>query len=149
MSGADLNIRFIGPGETHLLRQMVLRPLQPVDEMEWPGDRAAGSFHAGVELGQVLVGIGTFILEQHAGLPGAKHYRLRGMAVHPGYRSKGIGGMILGFGIDQLRHEEADLVWCNARDMASGFYAKAGFSTVGLPFTIEGIGIHHLMYKRI
>lgn len=123
--------------------------MQSVEEMDWPGDQAAGSFHVGVDHGPVLVGVGTFIAEMHAALNGAKQYRLRGMAVHPEHRSRGIGGMILGFGIAQLRNGSADLVWCNARGTALPFYEKAGFSTVGLPFTIEGIGIHHLMYKRI
>jgi hypothetical protein len=56
---------------------------------------------------------------------------------------------MLRFGLDHVHGLKTDLVWCNARDGAKGFYAREGFVPEGAPFMIEGIGLHHLMYKRL
>lgn len=142
-------IQFIQPWETHQLRRSVLRPTQPLDEMEWPGDKAECSFHLGMWLGGHLVSIASFIRERNELLRGWIQYRVRGMATGSGHQGAGHGGALLRFGLDHARHHGADLVWCNAREAAIGFYAKEGFLTEGAPFLIEGIGTHQLMYLRL
>lgn len=95
------------------------------------------------------MGVASFVPERNRALPGWKQYRLRGMAVHPAHQAKGIGGKLLGAGLAQLHGKHIDLVWCNAREAARAFYLKAGFSAHDGPFIIEGIGVHHLMSKRL
>ena len=144
-----MRIRFIKSTETHALRQLVLRPEQPLDEMEWPQDNAKDSFHLGMNTGGRQISIVSFSRERNELLHGWKQYRLRGMATHPDHQGAGIGGKLLRFGLDHLRTLRTDLVWCNARDGAKGFYAKEGFREEGSPFDIHGIGIHHLMFLRL
>lgn len=144
-----MRLRFIKPGETHALRQLVLRPAQPLAEMEWPLDRAADSFHVGLETGEGLVSIATFIRERHEQLHGRGQYRLRGMATAAGHRGQGYASALLRFGVEQARQRKADLVWCNAREGAVGFYAREGFRADLPPFLIDGIGMHQLMHLQL
>lgn len=144
-----MRIRFIKPIETHHLRQQVLRPRQPLEEMEWSMDLAKDSFHLGMELNEQLICVASFLRERNELLKGWKQFRLRGMATHPDHQGKGAGSKVLRFGLDHLRTLKADLVWCNAREKAKDFYAKEGFCTEGPPFDIPGIGLHHLMYLRL
>ena len=144
-----MRIRSITSAETHCLRQRVLRPTQTIAEMEWSLDRVDGSFHLGAEEDDRLVAIATFLREPCEQVPGSLQYRLRGMATVAEYQAKGIGSALLRSGLDHLRRLSADVVWCNAREGALGFYGKEGFTTSGPAFMIEGIGLHHLMYRQL
>lgn len=144
-----MRIRLIQSAETHALRQQVLRPTQPLNEMEWPGDDDPASFHLGLDDGEALVAIASFLAEQNALVPGGTPFRLRGMAVHPGHQGQGLGRKLLHRGMGHLHAKAADVLWCNARNKAKDFYTKAGFTVCGAPFSIAGIGVHHLMYRRL
>ncbi len=144
-----MRIRSITSAETHDLRQWVLRPKQSIAEMEWSLDRADGSFHLGAEEDDRLVAIATFLREPCEQIPGKLQYRLRGMATLAEYQAKGIGSALLRSGLEHLRQLSADVVWCNARERALRFYEKEGFTSHGPAFMIEGIGLHHLMYRQI
>jgi predicted GNAT family N-acyltransferase len=143
-----MRIRFIKAEQTHALRQQVLRPAQPVGEMDWGGDRAETSFHLGAEEGEHIVAVASFMQEKHAELRGWKQYRLRGMATLPAFQGMGAGSALVRFGLDHLRGKQVDLVWCHAREKAVGFYTGLGFMEQGAPFLVDGIGMHHLMYLR-
>lgn len=149
-----MRIRFIQPAETHRLRQSVLRPKQAVAEMAWPLDAAEGSFHLGAEEDREgsddrLISIASFVRDRCEQLPGSHQYRLRGMATAQEHRGKGIGAALLRYGLEHLHHLNADLVWCNAREVALGFYEREGFTSQGAAFMIEGIGLHHLMFRQL
>lgn len=141
--------RFIKPEETHALRHSVLRPLQALDEMEWPMDRDEKSFHIGQEEQGALVSVASFLRERNDRLRGWIQYRVRGMATAPAFQGQGLGSLVLRFGLEQVRHRKADLVWCHARERATAFYVREGFRTEGEAFLVTGIGIHHLMYLRL
>lgn len=144
-----MRIRFINASDTHALRHEVLRPRQFMEEMEWPQDRAENSFHLGLSIGGHLISVVSFIRERNELLRGWKQYRLRGMATHPEFQGQGAGTKLLHFGVDHLRTLKADLVWCNAREKAMALYGKEGFLPQGVPFDIEGIGVHQLMFLRL
>ena len=144
-----MRIRFIKAKDTWSLRQLVLRPGQPIEECDFPNDRNPDSFHLGAEERSVIVVVASFYGERHDALKGWKQYRLRGMACHPDLRGHGAGTLVLRFGIGHLKDQRADLLWCNARENAVGFYKKLGFSTHGSPFLIEGIGMHELLFLRL
>ncbi len=141
-------IRFIQPGETHALRQAVLRPGRPASDLDWPKDRAEGTFHVGFALedAPAPVSVATFVREHQPHLPGQYQYRLRGMATTPHQQGLGFGAQLLRFGIGHSRELGADLIWCHARERAVPFYAREGFRVQGPRFDIPGIGPHHLMY---
>ncbi|HQW86517.1 MAG TPA: GNAT family N-acetyltransferase, partial [Flavobacteriales bacterium] len=105
------------------------------------------SFHLGAWADDALVGIASIYAEACAALPAAKPYRLRGMAVHPDRRGLGVGALLVVEALNAVRTADGDLLWCNARTSASGFYTRLGFAVVGEAFELPGIGPHHLMHR--
>lgn len=144
-----MHIRFIKASDTHSLRHRVLRPHQTIEDCDYPNDRNLESFHLGAFLGGHLIGIGSFYPERNDALKGWKQYRLRGMATHPEFHGQGVGRQLLEFAFDHLHAKKCDLLWCNARVNAKGFYERMGFAVHGEPFTLEGIGEHYVMVRRI
>lgn len=149
-----MTVRPISAAETRPLRGAVLRPGQPPARLVYPGDDAEGSFHAGAFVDGDLVGIATVYPEPMPHAPEAdidpsNAFRLRGMATKPGLQGQGIGREVLGRCIDHVRAAGADVLWCNARVGALGFYQRLGFQTIGDEFEIEGIGPHYVMWTDV
>lgn len=144
-----MQVRFISPGETHVLRQQVLRPGQSLAQMEWPKDHAPGSFHLGMEANGQFCAIASFIPEGNPLVGGLMPLRLRGMATAPAHQGAGLGSALLRFGLEQARRQGNDLVWCHARERAVPFYARLGFLAQGPLFPVAGIGIHQLMHLQL
>jgi GNAT superfamily N-acetyltransferase len=144
-----MRVRTIHPVDTHPLRRLVLRNNDPLAEVVWPGDDHPEGFHLGAFIGTRCIGIASFRPEANPLLQGQRHYRLRGMATHPDHQGTGVGTGILHSAIGLLREHKADLLWCNAREVALPFYGHNGFETEGGPFLVPGIGVHHLMYRKL
>ena len=140
-------IRPITAEETRGLRASVLRPGQAPRELIYPGDEVAGTRHLGAFAGGELVGIASFYTEPLASAPDAKAVRLRGMATAPAVRGRGHGVALMAAGTDWARAAGADLIWCNARSSARGFYEKLGLRTEGEEFELAGIGPHWVMVR--
>ena len=65
------------------------------------------------------------------------------MATEPSEQGKGYGKMVLNDVIAYLSKEtESEILWCNARTTAFGFYEKMGFNIVGDEFDIPNLGPH-------
>lgn len=139
----------VRPGQTHALRHSVLRPHQPLGEMVYPGDDLGSTIHlaayASHGVSPVPIGIVTMSVERFPVDPCEGDYRLRGMAVDPGYRGRGVGMALLRAGLDAAREAGGQRVWCNARMSAIGFYERMGMIRIGPPFEIEGVGTHERM----
>lgn len=149
-----MNVRPVSAADTRPLRSEVLRPGQPPTDLVYPGDAVAGSFHAGAFVDGALVGIATVYpeampLTPAADLDPSNAFRLRGMATRAGLQGQGIGRVVLGRCIEHVREAGADVLWCNARVSALGFYERLGFQTVGDEFDIAGIGPHYVMWKDV
>lgn len=147
---AKVEVRAVPARDTYPLRQLVLRPHQQVDELAQADDEAvdSASFAAFDEVGQV-VGTGVVTRRPPAWLPGATGWQLRGMAVAPDRRGRGIGSAVLRAILRHVRHHGGGLVWCNARVPARSLYEHAGFEAVGEPFDLELIGPHIVMARRV
>ncbi|MCH2775218.1 GNAT family N-acetyltransferase, partial [Listeria monocytogenes] len=74
-------------------------------------------------------------------------YRIRGVATERRMRLKGIGTALLAEGEAEIWTRGEDIIWCNARIVAVGFYEKHGYRKVFKSFVIPGIGEHYLMKK--
>ncbi|MEO6346377.1 MAG: GNAT family N-acetyltransferase, partial [Aquaticitalea sp.] len=72
-----------------------------------------------------------------------------GMAVLKEYQKHGFGDAILNYGEQLLKQENTELIWFNARTIATGFYQKNDYKIIGEPFEIIGVGTHYIMYKRL
>ena len=146
----EISIRMISAGETYPLRQLVLRPGRPLEEVHFPGDEDRGSFHLGAFAEERLVAITSFMKNPHGHFAEECQYQMRGMAVLPEMQGQKIGQQLLRAGEKLLREENpAPLLWFNARESAEGFYRKNGYSSQGGYFEIPGVCTHLVMYKRL
>jgi predicted GNAT family N-acyltransferase len=131
------------------LRRDVLRPGRPRETAAFIEDGHPAVFHiAAYEPDGTLAACATFFPEQLPGEP-AHAYRLRGMASAPAVRGQGYGAGVLRAGMDEARARGAELVWCNGRSAARGFYERQGFAAVGEEFQLEPAGPHHVFVAKL
>ena len=142
-------IEFIGAGKTLELRSKLLREGKlPPEDCKFEGDDAEGAFHLGYYEEDRLLGVVSFLPHGRAEFAG-KGYLLRGMAVLPEYRNRGIGNLTANFGVLYLKGQKVNYVWCDARKVAYSFYLGLGFEFVTDEFDIPGIGPHRVMYLKL
>lgn len=137
----------VRPELTYRLRQDILRAGMAAEDASFAGDREASSGHfAAYGNGPIdrIVGVASVIEEPEPDGPGV--WRLRGMAVDPAYRGMGVGVALLARVRDFVARSGGELIWCNARVSAEGFYRLAGFVTSGGPWNEPGIGPHVRMH---
>jgi ribosomal protein S18 acetylase RimI-like enzyme len=92
------------------------------------------------------LGIASLYFAEMPDQPGFPAYQLRGMATAPEARGRGLGRALVHACIAFAREDGAELVWCNARVGAVGFYHKQGFEIVGDEFEIPDVGPHFRMW---
>lgn len=160
----------VSASATRALRHAVLRPNQPLTACAYPGDDDPTSIHLGIadptRTDGTLIAIASFYREPtpttHADNPTADDrpctldlrkpdLRIRGMAVLPDHRGKGLGSALIDEGIRIARGQSPIpmIAWCNARTTACGYYEKLGFARRGDEFEIEGIGPHFVMSRGL
>lgn len=149
-----MDVRPISPEQTRPLRAEILRPGQDPETLTLYGDDIPGSFHAGAFEDGALVCTATVYPEPMPVRPEAEvdvsnAFRLRGMATKRHLQGRGYGRAVLERCIEHVRASGAEVLWCNARTGALGFYERLGFRTVGDEFEIEGIGPHYVMWKAV
>ncbi|MCB0401013.1 MAG: GNAT family N-acetyltransferase [Flavobacteriales bacterium] len=143
-------VRLISPEETYPLRLEVLWPhLDRLDQCGIDVDETEGTFHVGALKDGKVVAIGTFLIQRNEQFDAKKQYRLRAMASSPDVRGGNYGKRVIDFALDKLKNEGIDLLWCDARKIALGFYEKMGFEVTGDFYEVRNIGPHKLMYYRI
>jgi predicted GNAT family N-acyltransferase len=126
---------------TYALRGAVLRP--DGGEVTWAGDEDPATFHLAARSGDQLVGVVRFAPAACPWRPDARApWQLRGMATDPAVRGTGAGRALLVDGLARVAARGGDLVWCDARVSAAGFYERMGFAVVTEPFDKPGIGPH-------
>ena len=91
---ADHAVIELTAAQTHPLRLDVLRRDTPSRHVAFPEDELPGTLHLGVELDGVVVGVSTWIENDHPDLPAARGVQLRGMATAPHLQGHGIGGLL-------------------------------------------------------
>ncbi|RBM19040.1 GNAT family N-acetyltransferase [Streptomyces sp. PT12] len=132
------------------LRWRVLRPGHPRNAAEFAEDAREDTYHLAAfdgEGAEVLACVSLFP-EPLPGDPRVAH-RIRGMASAPAVRGRGFGAALLGAAGTEAALRGAELLWCNGRVEAVGFYVRHGFSVVGEEFVIEGVGPHHVMARSL
>jgi predicted GNAT family N-acyltransferase len=128
--------------ECHPLRELILRPGQPPAAWTYELDEAPRAMHFAIkENGQVL-GVASLLPEARE--DGRECWRLRGMAVVPDARGRGLGRTLLG-AVQAVTKQRGGGLWCTARTNVEGFYTHYEFEREGDVFEIEGAGPHVLM----
>jgi GNAT superfamily N-acetyltransferase len=146
---ASVRIGPVALPDVRRLRSLVLRPGVAPDALAYPGDETPGAVHVGAYDGDRLVGIASLNREAYAAQPGVDAWRLRGMATLPDVRGAGHGRAMLEHAFAQVRAAGGELLWCNARVVALGFYRRLRFVTQGAEFDIPPIGPHYVMTRRL
>ena len=127
---------------TYELRGAILRPNG--GEITWAGDEDPETFHLAARTtdGRVA-GVVRFSPAPCPWRPLATApWQLRGMATDTAVRGSGAGRALLEDGLARVAARGGDLVWCDARTSAAGFYERFGFEVVTGEFDKPGIGPH-------
>ena len=114
---------------TYALRRAVLRP--DGGEITWAGDEDPATFHLAARTPTARSSASSASPPRLPVAAGrAAPWQLRGMATDPAVRGAGAGRALLADGLTRVAARGGDLVWCDARVTAAGFYERMGF-TVG------------------
>ena len=133
---------------TYPLRGAVLRAGRPV---EIPGDDDPTTFHLAARTAEGrVVGVVRFHPNPCPWRPEATGaWQLRGMATDPSVRGTGAGRALVVEGLLRVARLGGDLVWCDARAVAAGFYERMGFRVITEPYELSPIGPHLGMVTEI
>lgn len=146
-----MEVKRITPTDTHKIRKEVLRRNSISEECIFPHDEEEQTFHLGAFDDGKLSSIASFYLENNSVFQEKHEYqfRLRGMATLDHYRGQGFSSQLLKTAFPLIKNNHINLLWCNARTSAKGFYEKVGFVATGDIFEIEDVGPHILMSIEI
>lgn len=144
-----IDVRTINAAETWPLRLKVLRPGHPVAAAQFPGDDLPSTKHFGAFRDGELVGITSLFRAEMSGHPGVNALQLRGMATAPEVRGEGCGRVLVAASVAFAQESGIELLWCNARTSAAGFYHKLGWEIVGEEFNVSDVGPHFRMWRPI
>ena len=142
-------IKFLRTEDVLLLRNNILREGKlKLEDCVFENDDAPETFHLGYLVDDVIVCVASFHQEKKDDFIGVG-YRLRGMATDTDFQGEGYGNRLVNFAIVYLRGQNANYLWCNAREKAYKFYSSLGFEFISDSFEITGIGTHRVMYLKI
>jgi len=145
-----MEIKLLNINEIKQLRHEVLWPHKPsiADCVIEPDDEET-TFHMGAVENNTVVGTSTFLIDVNNKFETKSQYRLRAMATSPSVRGKQAGRKIIEASIKKLKQMDIDLLWCDARLEATGFYEKLGLQMKGEIYDVPNIGPHKLMYIKL
>ena len=133
--------------DTYPIRKVVLREGMTLSH-EMNGDHDAETLHLGLFESGELVCIGSFMKTSKEIFKGSQ-FQLRGMASVKKAQGKGFGKLLLDEAEKTLKNQGVEILWCNARTVALGFYKKLGYQLVGNVFQVEQVGPHFVMFKKL
>jgi ribosomal protein S18 acetylase RimI-like enzyme len=138
-----ITIEQVEAAATHALRVQELRQGRP-PEIE--GDDAPYVLHLAARLdGDEVVGVVRFHPRDCPWRAGEGSWQLRGMATDPRVRGLGVGRALVAAGLTRVQARGGDLVWCDARKAAVGFYERIGFTVVTDEYDLQPVGPHRGM----
>jgi ribosomal protein S18 acetylase RimI-like enzyme len=128
---------------TYRLRAQELRQGRPVEIEE---DHAPYTLHLAARVdGGEVVGVVRFHPRDCPWRVGEGSWQLRGMATDPRVRGLGVGRALVADGLARVSARGGDLVWCDARQAAVGFYERLGFTVVTEEYDLRPVGAHRGM----
>ncbi|MFK7757715.1 MAG: GNAT family N-acetyltransferase [Flavobacteriales bacterium] len=143
----SISVRKIDAEECKPLRHQVLWPHIPLEkDCVIDIDLRIDAIHLGAFISGKIVGVCSLFQMKNDLLPYSNPYRLRAMATSPEVRGSGAGTAIVEHAIKITRDLGHDVLWCDARAVALGFYDRLGFKTHGDFYNVRNIGPHKLMY---
>tara|TARA_B110000285_G_C15080662_1_gene593304 strand:- start:746 stop:1213 length:468 start_codon:yes stop_codon:yes gene_type:complete len=149
-------IRNIAAEETRPVRHQVLWPHLPdVESCVIDMDHAPHAHHIGAfDASGKLVGVCSLFQQRSERFPEAISrdipvYRLRTMGTLEEVRGQGSAADIIDYVCQWCTAQGVKCVWCDARQVAFGFYERLGFEFVSEEFDIDCIGLHRMMARSL
>ena len=140
-------IKKVKAEDTYQIRKSILRKGMTLSH-EMSGDKEPETLHLGLFESGELVCIGSFMKSSKKIFNGVQ-YQLRGMASVASAQGKGFGKLLLEDAEEKLKNQGVEILWCNARTVALGFYKKLGYQIVGDVSQVEQVGPHFVMFKKL
>jgi len=143
-----ITIEQVDAAATYPLRAQELRQGRPVEIEE---DDAPYTLHLAARLSGdagergEIVGVVRFHPRDCPWRDTEGSWQLRGMATDPRVRGLGAGRALVAEGLSRLAAQGAQLVWCDARKAAVGFYERIGFTVVTEEYQLTPVGPHRGM----
>ena len=143
------------------VRYAVLWPhLKSAEDARIDIDEREGAIHLAGIMGGEVVGVASLFLQKcdrfSGFFEGEKVYRLRAMGVLAHVRRNGVGEAIINEAVNILKAKDVEVIWCDAREVAWGFYKRCGFAFCAdkegvecEAYTVPNIGLHKMMYRRL
>jgi len=125
-----LNIKEIDYQTALPIRHEVLWPNKPVSFCKVEGDETAK--HFGVFVKDQLVAVASIYINGTSA-------RLRKFATLPDFQGHGLGSKLIIDILNQLKEQNIEMFWCDARVTAIGFYQKLGMKQQGNEFDKSGV----------
>ena len=142
-----MEIKRISAHQTFPVRHPILRPGRPIEDCSFEFDDHPLSIHFCVELDGKVISVLSALPIQCPFFPELNAMRIRGIATLDPFQRLGYGSELMRHAEQELKNNQIDLIWLNARINASKFYSKLGYKTIGDLFNIVGIGIHQKFFK--
>jgi ribosomal protein S18 acetylase RimI-like enzyme len=138
-----VTVEQVDAAATYPLRAQELRQGRPVEIEE---DDAPYTLHLAARIdGGDIIGVVRFHPRDCPWREGEGSWQLRGMATDPRVRGLGAGRALVAAGLVLVAARGGDLVWCDARKAAVGFYERIGFTTVTEEYDLRPVGPHRGM----
>ncbi|MGN6293817.1 MAG: GNAT family N-acetyltransferase [Chitinophagaceae bacterium] len=104
------------------VRQQVMYPGEEISYVQLPEDNKGR--HLGLYIDDKLVSVVSLFEQENA-------IQFRKFATLASQQGKGYGSRLLDYVIQEAGKEGKQLIWCNARISARGFYERFGMYTTG------------------
>ena len=142
-------VKEIKPKDCYFIRHQVLWLHKSFDDCGIDIDDQEGAFHLGAYKDDELICVASFFKQSQAKFSNQHQYRLRAMATLSSAQNTGAARALLNTAFQILKEKGQDLLWCDARIIATGFYEQLGFEKLGDTYSIPIIGLHYLMFKTL
>lgn len=120
--------------ETFELRHRVLGRGRAPADLARPDDQHPDTAHLAVRQDGRVVATGTVRRRPSPDHAGDCHWQIRGMAVEPELRGRGLGTAVLVAIVGHVADRGGGLLWCYARIGAVTLYQRAAFTLDDAPF---------------
>jgi len=142
-----ITIEQVDAAATYPLRAQELRQGRPVEIDE---DDAPYTLHLAARIdGGEIVGVVRFHPRDCPWRQAEAPWQLRGMATDPRVRRIGAGRALVAEGLARVATRGGDLVWCDARASAVGFYERIGFTSITGEYELTPVGMHRGMVLEL
>lgn len=149
LQGYALAIRSVPLNLVVPLRHQILRPLDRPEDTLVEADHSAIAIHLAAFIGNSVVGALSTVPDRFPEPPHHDGWRLRGLAISPEARGRGIASALLQRILEYAEDRRFGLVWAYTRPRAIGLHVRQGFEIIGNAFEYPGTGPHFLIRYRI